>query len=690
MDKTDEFVGVDSPIESVGQDAIGRNKSAASFAGNILRLDARKGLVVGVMGPWGAGKTSFLNLARIELERNEVPVVEFNPWMFSGAEQLIGRFFDELAAQFKLKKGLKDASAAWASYGDTLATFDWVPIAGSWFKLVGQLIKMGSLFSKGKEKGISELRRDVELKLAELEKPVVVVIDDIDRLSTREIRDIFKLVRLTASFPNMIYLLSFDRGRVESALGDNGLEGRAYLEKILQLGVDLPSVPDQVLQGFLFSSIDKGLEGIDQPGKFDEKRWPGLFIEIVRPLVRSMRDVRRYVAAIPGTVRDLEGKVALEDVLAMEAVRIFLPDVFASVRASVTELTDASTSSSSSTKKQQVADTLGAIVSAAHDRSDVAKRMLYRMFPATEATLGSMHYSGDSSAQWRKDRLLASADILRFYLERMEGEELLAFNQAERAFGLLSNRKELLAFFEACPLVQLENVISALEGYEHDFKQEQVVPAVSVIADLLTRIPERPLGFLDFGPEIVVSRLIYRLLNSLGSEDAVEQAVREILPSLGSLSSKLMVLGIVGHREGVGHKLVSEPFASREERIWRDEVRAEMADQLAEERDLMRILWVMRSQLDADEEVMTLPDLPKFNKALLAASRTETRSQSGDSPAITRSPRLMWKGLLELVDGEENLRARIESARPLFDPKSEIIALAEKHLSGWNPDSFRD
>ncbi|MBM7331832.1 hypothetical protein JS562_54830 [Agrobacterium sp. S2] len=43
--------------------------------------------------------------------------------------------------------------------------------------------------------------------------------DDIDRLTTGEIRDIFKLVRLTASFPNVVYILAFDRARVEQALG---------------------------------------------------------------------------------------------------------------------------------------------------------------------------------------------------------------------------------------------------------------------------------------------------------------------------------------------------------------------------------------------------------------------------------------------------------------------------------------
>lgn len=90
------------------------------------------------------------------------------------------------------------------------------------------------------------MRDKVSKALKKLDKPLIVVLDDIDRLSTPEIRDIFKLVRLTASFPNIIYILAFDRVRVEQALGEQGISGRDYLEKILQLVADLPVIPDHV------------------------------------------------------------------------------------------------------------------------------------------------------------------------------------------------------------------------------------------------------------------------------------------------------------------------------------------------------------------------------------------------------------------------------------------------------------
>ena len=95
----------DNPIQKPEDDVIGRAKIARSFAEQILRLDVTEGLVVGVLGAWGSGKTSFVNLARSHLDDIGIQVLDFNPWMFSGTKQLIESFFVELSAQMKLRPG---------------------------------------------------------------------------------------------------------------------------------------------------------------------------------------------------------------------------------------------------------------------------------------------------------------------------------------------------------------------------------------------------------------------------------------------------------------------------------------------------------------------------------------------------------------------------------------------------------
>jgi predicted KAP-like P-loop ATPase len=373
----------DNPIRNPEDDALGRLTAARSFAHQVLGLDASEGVVVGVLGPWGSGKTSFVNLARQEFEHNGVPIIEFNPWMFSGAEQLVESFFVELAAQLRIRPGLADVGQDLADYGDSFSGMGWLPLIGTWIERGRGAIKILAKVLEHRKEGVAARRSKLEKALTKLKAPILVLIDDVDRLSTSEIRHVFKLVRLTASFPNIIYLVAFDRQRVEDALAELGVPGRAYLEKILQIAIDLPAIPSEVLGRQVLSALNDALAGIEQPGPFDEQLWPDLFAEIVRPLIRNMRDVRRYAAAARGTVTALDGQIALTDVLALEAVRVFLPDVFARFHDAVEGLTTTSGFSygdrgDSPRLKAQI----DGLIEADQVHADIVRTVVNRLFPA--------------------------------------------------------------------------------------------------------------------------------------------------------------------------------------------------------------------------------------------------------------------------------------------------------------------
>ena len=307
----------------------------------VLDLDASAGTAVGVFGPWGSGKTSFINLARETFESEGVPVLDFNPWFFSGGEQLVERFFAELSASMGMRDDLREIGEAFEKYGKAFNA-----VVG----VVSSLLAMpqvGAIISAVKDaagtvtqpESIDDRRKKIEGALRQHGKRIVVVLDDVDRLLTPEIREIFKLVRLTASFPNLIYIVSCDRLRVEQALGEEGLSGRDYLEKIIQLPFNLPEVPEHLLKRQLFVAIENALAGIQNPGAFDKDVWGDVYRGIVRPLIRNMRDVRRFAVAIRETVGGLEGQVAQVDVLALEAIRVFLPDVFRLLSGAIDGLT---------------------------------------------------------------------------------------------------------------------------------------------------------------------------------------------------------------------------------------------------------------------------------------------------------------------------------------------------------------
>ena len=410
----------DSPIRRIEDDALSRAGAARAFAEQVLVLDVTEGIVVGVLGPWGSGKTSFVNLARAEFERVGTSILDFNPWMFSGAQQLVESFFVELSAQLRVRPDLSEVAKDLEEYGEAFSGIAWLPLVGPWIERGRGATRVLAKALQRRKEGIAGRRRRLEKALAKLDKPIVVVLDDIDRLSTSELRDVFKLVRLTASFPNIIYIVAFDRNRVEEALVEQGVPGRDYLEKILQVAVDIPAIPQEVLSRQVSSAIDGALAGIENPGPFDQEAWPDLFAEIIRPLIRSMRDVRRYAMVVRGTVAALGGQVALADVLALESVRVFMPDVFTRLHGSVDGLTTTSEAFGSRNEPPELKAQVEALIEAAHIQAGVAQSMIKRLFPAAEWHLpGGSSCDSNWKSGWLKERRVAHEDILRLYLERV-------------------------------------------------------------------------------------------------------------------------------------------------------------------------------------------------------------------------------------------------------------------------------
>lgn len=609
--------------------------------------------------------------------------------MFSGAEQLVESFFVELSAQLKLHPGLAKVGKDLEEYGETFSGLGWLPLVGPWIERGRAATKILAKMLQRRKESVISRRAKVQNALASLDEPLVIVVDDIDRLTSSEIRDVFKLVRLTASFPNVIYILAFDRTRVENALAEQGIPGRDYIEKILQVALDIPAVSEQVLNKETFHAIDNAISAVDNKGFFDVSAWPDVYMEVVRPLLRNMRDVRRYAATLHGTVRDLNGQIALVDVLALEAIRVFLPDVFREMHRTVDGLTATSDPYGRRGDSPSLKAQIDRLIGAADNHGDVVRALIERLFPAALRHVGGSHYGSDWKGRWLRERRVAHEDILRLYLERVAGEGLQAFTDAEQAWVRMADAGALDTYLRSLDAERLQDVIASLETYEDHFSSEHVVPGTVVLLNLLPGLPERHRGMFDFGTELVVGRVVYRLVRSLKDPNAIEAAVREILPQVATLSSRLELIDTVGYRENVGHKLISEVAAKRFEKDWRVQIGAAGAEVLAGEKGILWMLLLARTQADPAETSIEIADSPHLTLALLRSARSEMLSQAMGSRAVQRTARLAWKELIELYGDQGVLRERIEklkAAQPEGD--DELLELADKYLAGWRPKRF--
>ena len=262
----------DAPISSASDDKLGRGRFAQHVAKAIASWHDERSLVVAVLGEWGCGKTSVLNMAlehltgplSIGLADDKTPiVVRFNPWDFSNQHQLLRAFFRAVAGAIgRQARGEQGArlSTRLKTYAQILAPAEFVfgvlpiPTAGDALRRLRRTLAKASAEAKeladALEQDHEAVRRDIDASLRELDRQVVIVIDDIDRLPKEEIRQLFQLVKLNADFPNTVYLLAFDDRLIGEALESN--YGPDFVQKIVQVPLAVPDVPSERLQELLF------------------------------------------------------------------------------------------------------------------------------------------------------------------------------------------------------------------------------------------------------------------------------------------------------------------------------------------------------------------------------------------------------------------------------------------------------
>lgn len=675
----------DNPIENAEDDVLGRDVVAARLVDQVLRLDSSEGLVIGVLGAWGTGKTSLINLTRPVFTARDAVVLDYNPWMFSGADQLVSSFFSELAAELKVRSGrLSAIGQSIGEYGEALSGLGWLPVLGPWIERGRGLAKLFAAASKGRAEGIGRQRARLTETLTKLEHPIVVIVDDIDRLSTSEIRDVFKLVRLTASFPNIIYIVSFDRQRVEKALSDEAIDGRDYLEKILQVAIDLPSASAESLRLETLRSLQEATEGIEWFDSADEEAWPDAYGDIIAPLIRHMRDVRRYALAASAAVRYFNGRIALSDVLALEAVRTFLPEVFALLPGAASALTE--TSEGSDRSKSLNKDRVESLVEAAGENNEVARGMVRRLFPASARHIENNHYGPEWRRIWRQHRRVAHLDFLRLYLEHIEGTSLTTHNRAASALSVMHDAVSFRALLSALPPADRLEVLAGLNDLSDSFESVHVQSAVPYLLDSLPDLPSVRPGAFSLPSSHIIDALVMRLLSTIQDPALALGAIEAMLPSLRSYSSRFRLLSLSNRESRDGARILDEADAARLIAEWRSAVRATAPGDLAAEPEVLTVMWAASRGADG-EVAWAVPD----NLDLICAtftSATRTATWHGLSTRTVKMTREVSLDQLTSVFGtQEEIARRLGLVRDrLFAEDAELVALLDRRLAGDQDD----
>ena len=102
---------------------------------------------------------------------------------------------------------------------------------------------LGSILGCFASPTVEEQYEDLKKKISNMQRKIVVFIDDIDRLESKEIEELFRLVRNTSNLPFMYFVIAYDKKYVVDSL--NSIfpsHSLSYSQKILQEEFFLPII----------------------------------------------------------------------------------------------------------------------------------------------------------------------------------------------------------------------------------------------------------------------------------------------------------------------------------------------------------------------------------------------------------------------------------------------------------------
>ena len=348
----------DCPITIPDNDKLRLDVLSESIARCILAIPNPNGNVVAINGPWGAGKSSLVNLVIEDIKRlgyeSSCPIViRFNSWLYRTEDGVISGFFQELYSELKSRsdKGEIDLGSL-LSIIEQMAGMTsiirpgmdlFLPSAvGAIIENFGETVSSAIKESKDEPRSVEDLRKNLSKEIKDLGKHILIVIDDIDRLSPEEALAVFRLIKSVGRLENVIYLLAYDRDVAERMIEKvYPSEKKIYLEKIVQASFDLPE-----LEKFsIISILEERFKRIFGESILENSEHIYNAIDsIVIPEIKTPRDIHRLANIISVTYPPVRNCVNIADFIVIETFRLFRPNLYHEIRSRKQLLTESSTS----------------------------------------------------------------------------------------------------------------------------------------------------------------------------------------------------------------------------------------------------------------------------------------------------------------------------------------------------------
>lgn len=320
----------DEPLDNKDDDKLNRNDFVDNLTDILLSHDYKKCLTIGLIGRWGSGKTSIVNLALNQIEDENIIKINFDSWNFSTQNNLYEQFFKLLISEiekreypdkFWFEKKYVQLKKQWkkSDIPEFKKFYFFYPryayyalrelFKYNYLEHYYNEIKSNSSINFGfrglsysynnsslnrEYHAVSFLKKKCNDYIEDLQYKFIIVLDDIDRMTNFEIQQIFILVKSLADFDNFVYILPFDKDVVTKSLERIHSDySTNFIDKIIQIPVIVPDIKESNLNKTITDKIKPLYDEYFERNITTSYEFDNLLI-FINPFIKNIRSLKKY------------------------------------------------------------------------------------------------------------------------------------------------------------------------------------------------------------------------------------------------------------------------------------------------------------------------------------------------------------------------------------------------------------
>lgn len=325
-----QIIGKTQPIDHHSEDRFNVSKWVNKVA-DLLQKNRDSQLIIGINGKWGSGKTSLIHLIIKDLPKNSYLI--FSSWNYLNNTNLSEHLMARIGSQLdQLTKKNNFFSKI----------FNSVNLSVSNSSDIGFSVLYKATFNLFSNDAKKNLNRRLK---RELSYPLIVFIDDLDRLDKNEFMNVIRTIFILSDLTNIRFVLAYDKHHVLNLLfPDNDMNKSIdFFSKLINFEFNLNTHSEMMRRVFCIDIIlklqkffptSKELKSFELFFRDDQSAY------YLFKLLETPRELRKVLALSVWSTLDSNGNFILnpEDMFVLTVIQHRIPKLYKIIQENVEEI----------------------------------------------------------------------------------------------------------------------------------------------------------------------------------------------------------------------------------------------------------------------------------------------------------------------------------------------------------------